>query len=131
MTNMPKGTVINCFMKKVTVYIKSDVNSLKFHCKSKDDDLGDVTRNAGEGYEIHFCLNFWRSTLFFCHFYLGSKQRVVDVFATKRKHDPNYCFTTTYSPRINCYWLIKEDGFYVAKFDNPGPDDWFKKFDWE
>ncbi|KAK1436192.1 hypothetical protein QVD17_01970 [Tagetes erecta] len=131
MMNMRKGTISNCFMKPVTVYIKSDVNNLRFHCKSKDDDLGEVRRNAGEEYDIHFCLNIWRSTLYFCHFYLGWKQRVMDVFATKNKHDPDYCFSTAYSATVDCYWLIREDGFYVAKFKNPGPNDWLKKFDWE
>ncbi|KAM0013923.1 putative plant self-incompatibility S1 [Helianthus debilis subsp. tardiflorus] len=120
-----------CLMKRFIVHIESDVNNLRFHCKSKDDDLGIVIRNAGEEYDINFCINFARSTLYFCHFYWESNQKVFNVFATKAKHNPDYCFGGPWDAKVNCYWLVKDDGFYVAKFDNPGPDDWVKRYDWE
>ncbi|KAL4591030.1 hypothetical protein LXL04_003978 [Taraxacum kok-saghyz] len=37
-----------CVMSWYTIHIKSSVNNLVFRCQSKDDDLGEVTRNAGE-----------------------------------------------------------------------------------
>ncbi|CAI9290541.1 unnamed protein product [Lactuca saligna] len=69
-----------CVMSWYTIHIKSNVNNLEFRCQSKDDDLGMVTRNAGEIYDIKFCLNVWKSTVFFCHFYWESKQRMFEVW---------------------------------------------------
>ncbi|KAK1425521.1 hypothetical protein QVD17_20874 [Tagetes erecta] len=135
MMNMPTDEKNGCSYKKPhIVVITSRVNNLRFHCKSKDDDLGEVTRNAGEAYSINFCVNMWSSTLYFCHFYLESKQRMFDVYATVKKHDPDYCYTGQYFGKVECNWLVKEDGFYIAKYPNPGQSgslEWVKRFDWE
>ncbi|XP_071699963.1 S-protein homolog 6-like [Rutidosis leptorrhynchoides] len=120
-----------CVMKRYTIHIQSDVNDLLLHCQSKDDDLGNATRNAGESYDINFCLNIWRSTLYFCHFYSGSKQKVFDVYVTRFKKDPSYCFRTDHDTRMDCYWSVREDGFYNPASFPPEPDNWYKKFDWE
>ncbi|PWA87286.1 plant self-incompatibility S1 [Artemisia annua] len=117
--------------RRYTAHIKVDVNNLRFRCQSKDNDLGDVVRNAGEEFNIRFCLNLFKTTLFFCHFHLGSKQRTFDVFSLKNGGDPDYCFMSEHESKDDCFWLVKEDGFYAPLRNFPGPNDWVKRFDWE
>ncbi|KAK1415162.1 hypothetical protein QVD17_30934 [Tagetes erecta] len=77
MANMPKGKINGCSFNKLhIVMIDSNVSNLQLHCKSGDGDLGDVGRNAGEEFSISFCLNIWKTTLYFCHFYWEWKQKV-------------------------------------------------------
>ncbi|KAK1438151.1 hypothetical protein QVD17_03954 [Tagetes erecta] len=71
---------MNCVTKKCVVHIMSSVDNLRLHCRSKDDDLGDVTRNSGEEFDIRFCLDFLRRSRFSCNFYWESKQQEFDVY---------------------------------------------------
>ncbi|KAJ9555629.1 hypothetical protein OSB04_010243 [Centaurea solstitialis] len=111
-----------------TVHIESEVDNLEFRCQSKDDDLGNVVRNAGEDYDIKFCLNVWKSTLYFCHFYWEGKQQVFDVFSHGALSD-KICFGRVHGFKNDCYWSVREDGFYIPKsnIDSPYPLDWLKK----
>ncbi|KAI3688372.1 hypothetical protein L1987_82084 [Smallanthus sonchifolius] len=120
----------SCITSGFTVHIESDVNNLMLHCQSKDDDLGEVHRNAGGEFDIKFCMNAWRTTLYFCHFYWQSKQRVFNVFALEHKQVPEYCYTKTFW-RSHCYWKVKADGFYVPTGNDSDPTTgWVKKYDW-
>ncbi|KAI3523662.1 hypothetical protein L1887_01954 [Cichorium endivia] len=118
-----------CVMSWYTIHIESNVNNLVFRCQSKDDDLGSVTRNAGEMYEIKFCLNVWKSTVFFCHFYWESKQLMFEVFRQgKTSHE--YCFSRVHGFKNDCYWMVRDDGFYIPQSSNP-PGNWVKKYYWQ
>ncbi|KAK1424049.1 hypothetical protein QVD17_19360 [Tagetes erecta] len=121
---------INCVTYKGIVHIMSRVNNLRFHCHSKDDDLGDVTRNAGEEYQIRFCLDFFGRSRFRCHFYLESKQQDFNVYteAPLTETQP-YCYRGDYD--MDCYWKVEEDGFYYPKTFRPELGDWVKKYSWE
>ncbi|GER25020.1 plant self-incompatibility protein S1 family [Striga asiatica] len=93
--------------------------SLTFRCQSKDNDLGYHTLNFRQKYHWEFKLNFWGSTLFFCHFYWNGKQQVFDVFNGRKDH-----FTV-----IN--WVVKEDGFYkVVGKVNWEDKDLVKAYSW-
>ncbi|KAK1436191.1 hypothetical protein QVD17_01969 [Tagetes erecta] len=134
MMNMPKGKINGCLYNKLhIVMIDSRVNNLRLHCKSGDDDLGDVWRNAGEEFSISFCLNIWKTTLYFCHFYWESKQKVFDVYAMERGNDPDYCYTSQFFGQVECRWMVKDDGFYIARYPGPGQTSltWIKRFDWD
>ncbi|GJW07983.1 hypothetical protein Tco_1570406 [Tanacetum coccineum] len=85
--------------------IEVDVNNFRFRCQSKDNDLGNVGRNAGEALDIKFCLN--------------------------NKSDPDYCFRNEHESKDDRLWLVKEDGFYAPLKYFPGPNDWVKRFDRE
>ncbi|GFQ03566.1 hypothetical protein PHJA_002500400 [Phtheirospermum japonicum] len=138
--NISQILVGACTSAFVTVYVVNNLppNSLlNLHCQSKDDDLGDhtlavnqvfnwsfyddlgnKTLRVNENFHWTFCQNFFGRTLFFCHFYWGSKQRVFTVFKTNP-------FKGSY---VTHYWLAKKDGFY---FSNDNVTQTFtKKYDW-
>ncbi|KAK2985182.1 hypothetical protein RJ640_010471 [Escallonia rubra] len=56
---------------------------LTIRCQSKDDDLGYHTLYAGDDFHWHFRSNAIGTTLYFCHFWWDSKQKVFDVFNMK------------------------------------------------
>lgn len=93
------------------VHIISRVpNELRLRCQSADDDLGNRTLSTGAEFKWNFRLNFFETTLFFCHFYWGSKDK---SFVTYDKNiDLKYCRET--SDQYNCYWEARPDGFYVS-----------------
>ncbi|GFQ08782.1 hypothetical protein PHJA_003022200 [Phtheirospermum japonicum] len=106
----------------ITVYVVNNLPSnsplLDLRCQSGDDDLGNKTLRVNENFHWTFCQNFFGRTLFFCHFYWGSKQRVFTVFKTNP-------FKGSY---VTHYWLAKKDGFY---FSNDNVTQTFtKKYDW-
>ncbi|KAF7132423.1 hypothetical protein RHSIM_Rhsim09G0055400 [Rhododendron simsii] len=73
---------------QITIHVISNVpdkptGHLQVHCKSGDDDLKMRTLNDGGEFNWTFFDNIIQTTLFFCHFYWGSKDRVFDVFNRK------------------------------------------------
>lgn len=115
-----------------TVRVENDINidnapPLRVHCASKDDDLGYHT--LGRSVYIHweFRENFFWSTLFFCHFWWGQKQRAFEVFNSNWHEfcdDPNGRHENNL-----CFWLVRPDGFY---FNNSLINPRFeRKFTWE
>lgn len=110
----------NAFAKN-RVYIMDGIpqGTLRVHCASKDDDLGYHDLSNGQEFMWTFSDNIWGTTLFFCHFWWGDKDKSFDV----------YNFQDFY---VNNYWLAKPDGFYYANEGGaPFPSDkWTKKYDW-
>lgn len=100
----------------VTVHIISGVQNtpkpLECHCQSKDDDLG--VHKIKMGYEFYwvFSPNILHTTLYFCHFYWGSKNVRFDVYDTNLD---NLCRKAglIIAP-YDCYWLVRPDGFYLS-----------------
>ncbi|XP_058194861.1 S-protein homolog 5-like [Rhododendron vialii] len=84
---------------------------LNLRCQSKDDDIGYHTLHTGQDLRWSFNRNFWGTTLFFCHFYWGSKTRVFNVYDSSINYD--YCLMTSKGHRT-CYWEVRPDGFYVS-----------------
>ncbi|KAH7834970.1 hypothetical protein Vadar_021519 [Vaccinium darrowii] len=114
----------NSIVEPVVVHIISRVpGSLRFHCKSKDDDLGSHTSSNGQEFKWKFIPNIFRSTLFFCHFYWNSKQQIFDVY--NKDIDPD-CDNSKVSFDFQCYWEARPDGFYLSN-DN---QTWKKRNNW-
>ncbi|XP_058195262.1 S-protein homolog 5-like [Rhododendron vialii] len=89
--------------------VPNNLMPLRAHCQSKDDDLGMHMLNNGQSFNRRFTINFWGTTLFFCHFYWGSHNTSFDVFNATIA-DRNWDF-----PRYDCYWVARPDGFYLSK----------------
>ncbi|KAM7466301.1 hypothetical protein LguiB_013863 [Lonicera macranthoides] len=102
---------------------------LVFRCQSKDDDLGYQKLLVGQEYYWKFRVNLFGTTLFFCHFYWGDKDKVFDVFKAST-HIPDCSPVDEDIPR--CYWLVKDDGFYFSnKMGDPADSfDWEKLYSW-
>ncbi|KAL3627740.1 hypothetical protein CASFOL_029103 [Castilleja foliolosa] len=100
-----------CTLKQNRIYIHvvnnlpSNSQQLKLRCQSADDDLGYHTLSINQEFEWSFCENVVGSTLFFCHLYWGSKQRVFDVFRSNM---------FVRSRHTQYYWVAKSDGIYSS-----------------
>lgn len=92
--------------------------SLKIHCASGDDDLGYHTLSTNQIFEWSFCKNFVSTTLFFCHFWSGSKDKAFKVF------DEKFFTRSTH----DAWWVAKSDGIYFSDYRQPSP--LTKKYDW-
>lgn len=73
----------NWWTPRYEVHISSSLpinsNPLKLHCKSRDDDLGDVELRTNEELKFHFNEHFLGGTLYFCHFYWGPKDTIFSM----------------------------------------------------
>jgi hypothetical protein len=99
---------------------------IRIRCQSKDKDSGLVTLHPNIELHWRFRMNIWGSTLYFCHFYTDTKDKVFDVFNEHIGYD--YCGTSL-NTNI-CNWLVKEDGFYITNKLNPIPGDLTKMYSW-
>ncbi|KAM7462282.1 hypothetical protein LguiA_030403 [Lonicera macranthoides] len=105
---------ISFFSKKeihIVNGLPDNTYSLVFRCQSKDDDLGEHQLLVGQEYYWKFRVNFFKTTLFFCHFYWGDQDNVFDVFRASTPF-PDCSPAADDTPR--CYWLVKDDGFYYS-----------------
>ncbi|KAM7462284.1 hypothetical protein LguiA_030405 [Lonicera macranthoides] len=99
---------------------------LVFRCQSKDDDLGYHQLLVGQEYYWKFRVNFFRTTLFFCHFYWENKDKIFNVFKASTAF-PDCSPVHDDPPR--CFWLVKDDGFYFSKkMVDPNSLDWEKLY---
>ncbi|KAF3621051.1 putative DNA-directed RNA polymerases II and IV subunit 5A-like [Capsicum annuum] len=101
--------------------------SIKFHCASKDNDLGWHYPKVGDDFNFHFHPKdfWWIHTLFFCHFWWGKKEAVFDVY--NRHLARSHCSAQRKGALITfCYWKVQEDGFYMG----PSLDQLEKIHDW-
>ncbi|KAI5678833.1 hypothetical protein M9H77_09783 [Catharanthus roseus] len=104
---------------KYTVHVINNLPSnqflLKIHCASGDDDLGFHDLSVNQDFNWTFNMNIFGTTLFFCHFWWSNKDKAFEVF----NHDIG-----TKNCATNCYWLVREDGFYFTDDINNGPQKW-------
>ncbi|KAI3474342.1 hypothetical protein Pfo_029174 [Paulownia fortunei] len=109
---------------KYNVYVANNLglNSqpLVVHCASKDDDLGNHTLAIRQSFNWNFCESYFERTLFFCHFWWGSKNKQFNVFSSNHKKD---CYN------FACYWEARVDGIYFS--GNYPPMSLDKKYDWD
>lgn len=77
-------------------------------CKLKDDDLRNQTLTYDGELHLHFCLNFFGKTLYFCNFWGRPQGQVFDVFNSKIAFACYECLRDG----NRCYWLVKTYGFY-------------------
>ncbi|XP_058219866.1 S-protein homolog 5-like [Rhododendron vialii] len=76
---------------------------LRFRCQSKDDDLGTHELQLSQEFSWEFQPKFFFRTLFFCHFYWGSKDRSFAVY--DKRLAQGYCTGNNLRATYNCYWL--------------------------
>lgn len=116
-----------CFSKlHVDIFnrLPSNVPSLRLRCQSKDNDLGYHDLAVNQMYSFKFMMNFWGTTLFFCHFWWGGKQAVFNVFDFDIEGEVGALDSYVYEAR--------PDGFYFWRMD-PFTDKffWQKVKNWE
>lgn len=106
----------------VTNKLPQNSAKLKIHCQSKNNDLGFHTLASEQDFHWSFCENLLPNTLFFCHFWWGSKKQTsLQVFNSEWKEN---CYTGY------CYWQARADGIYMSKVSTDLNS--FKKFkDWQ
>lgn len=81
---------------------------LVIHCASKDDDFGFHTLKRQETFSFTFKRNIFGRTLYFCHFWWGSKNVFIDVFK-------GYSCRNKASQVISeCDYSAREDGIYLS-----------------
>ncbi|KAK9913692.1 hypothetical protein M0R45_037502 [Rubus argutus] len=89
----PRHTVV-----KIRNLLKDDAVSLKLHCQSKDDDLGEHSLASRESYSFEFRTNIMKTTLFFCRFEFENRVQYFDIFRNSRDDCKS------------CFWDIVEEG---------------------
>ncbi|XP_059310636.1 S-protein homolog 5-like [Lycium ferocissimum] len=117
------------FNPKFTVVIRNNLpensDKLEFRVQSGDDDFGLRPLDVNKEFNFSFHWSTWGDTLFFSHFYWGSKQQILDVF----NKDLPCAFKYEHGL---CLWVVKESGFYLAVNTlNPSPQDLHNKGGWE
>lgn len=95
--------------------LSSDSPQLKIHCQSKNDDLGDHYPVVNEDFNWSFCHDVFGQTLYFCHFWWDSKDKVFDVFDNRY-----YCVDNPDRPNLTniCKWEVRFDGFYLQQYND-------------
>ncbi|KAL7144086.1 hypothetical protein ABFS83_08G235100 [Erythranthe nasuta] len=83
--------------------------ALKIHCASKDTDFGIHVFQPNQEFYWTFCMNFWATTMYFCHFWWGAKDTSFEVF----NMDLTLVCDSMYLPLQKCKWYVKEKGFYL------------------
>ncbi|ESQ54813.1 hypothetical protein EUTSA_v10027201mg [Eutrema salsugineum] len=89
----------------ISVDIINDIGpnvQLGLHCKSKNKDLGSQSLTFHQHYGFRESLNFWGTTLFFCHFQWGNQSKWFDIFVVAR--DLKTC------EGHPCVWSIRPSG---------------------
>ena len=108
------------------VYIFNNLNrdTLRLHCASKDDDLGNHVLPINGNFHFGFKMNFFASTLFWCGFNFSPVNHggSYDVFWAGQK------FIAACGPDRNCTWSARNDGLYLYDYTFPG---YLKHYTWK
>ncbi|KAG2674295.1 hypothetical protein I3843_13G112600 [Carya illinoinensis] len=79
-----------------------DGRSMNIHCRSKDNDVGNVVLEDGFETEWSFSVNFWGTTLFYCNVrWDNSSWYHFDAYSDDRDH--KRCHS-------ECRWMISNEG---------------------
>lgn len=94
-------------------HVPNDPTPLRAHCQSKDDDFGMHTIYNGKEFYWKFNNNFLFTTLYWCDFHWGSKQRSMAVY-DRRLYDictggGLFFLNLPY----DCFWDVRPDGFFL------------------
>lgn len=117
---------VNCFASffKYTIHTVNNLPPgsapLVAHCQSKNDDFGNKTLAIGQDFNFSFC-SIPRTTLYFCHFWWGNKNKAFDAYKAKWAEEP--------CAGHHCYWAAKDDGIYFSGYYPP--EELIKAYNWE
>ncbi|GFP79618.1 hypothetical protein PHJA_000105300 [Phtheirospermum japonicum] len=89
---------------RIFVYPETNI-PLKIHCASKETELWFYNVSQSKNAYWDVCMNIWRTTMFFCHFWWGDKQAVFEVF--------NYKISETCQTN-HCLWIVGADGIALV-----------------
>ncbi|KAG5588363.1 hypothetical protein H5410_048797, partial [Solanum commersonii] len=101
---------------EIHVINKLPINTpqLKVHCASKDDEIANKYVAINEDLHWSFCESFSLSTLYFCNFWWGPKNKSITVF-----DDVIFCIHHgLYENLLHyCKWEVRQDGFYLEMYN--------------
>ncbi|KAI3775270.1 hypothetical protein L1987_49841 [Smallanthus sonchifolius] len=118
-----------CLFSYWTVFIYNGIQDpITVHVQSGDDDLGNHTLALNNNENWSFCEGATFGTLFYAHFYWNSKTVLFDVFDADTSE--KYCAKWKFRKERRCFWLVREDGFYLGAQLNHFPEGWTKLHDW-
>lgn len=89
--------------------INETSSQLVVHCKSGDNDLGNVYLEQHGDYYFHFGQNILGTTFFYCQFSWGGFSKVVAVWKGKSYVDRLDC-----QVQGPCVWKVNASGFFWA-----------------
>ncbi|KAJ0571418.1 putative plant self-incompatibility S1 [Helianthus annuus] len=116
-----------CMFSYWTIFIYNEIKDpIRVHVQSGDDDLGNRTLALNNNENWSFCDTF--KTLFYAHFYWNSRTAFFNVYDTDTSE--KYCTKWGFRKPRRCFWLVREDGFYVGEHLNPFPQGWTKLHNW-
>uniref|UniRef100_A0A3Q7I985 S-protein homolog n=1 Tax=Solanum lycopersicum TaxID=4081 RepID=A0A3Q7I985_SOLLC len=89
-------------------------------CISSDNvDLGGRALQERDEFSWSVKSTFWKNTKFLCTMKFDNQRRSFQAF--QRRRDIQRCY-----PTRECFWLVKEDGFYYSNDEIY----WRKDFNW-
>ncbi|KAL3620184.1 hypothetical protein CASFOL_035096 [Castilleja foliolosa] len=117
--NISQTFVIACYgnrrgYRHTTIVIvnklPTNADLLEYRCQSKNHDFGLRNLWMNQSYDWSFCPSVFGRTLYFCHFYWGSKHKAFDVFTSKLARNTG---------SKDFYWIAKSDGIYLDYHSTP------------
>lgn len=99
--------------------IRSNSEQVIVRCQSADNDLGEHYLNKGDDFHWHFRVNFFRSTLFFCHVKMGENEKFFNAF------NVGY-ISSTCEDTSTCFWAVRDEGIFFS-CDN---ENYSKAYQW-
>ncbi|KAL7104536.1 hypothetical protein ACP275_08G251500 [Erythranthe tilingii] len=103
--------IIPVYQVHVVNNLPSKSAPLKIHCASKDTDFGFHTLLPNEEFHWKFCVNFWWTTMYFCHFWWGEKDIAFEVYNYDLSYNCDYEEEELHGV---CRWSVRKDGFYFG-----------------
>ncbi|GFP79621.1 hypothetical protein PHJA_000105600 [Phtheirospermum japonicum] len=101
------GEYILRIHNRIFVYPETNI-PLKVHCASKDREIGYHTVSQSKDIFWGLCMNIWRSTMYFCHFWWGNKEAAFEVFNNK--------IARKCSGDLFCLWVVRADGIALTDY---------------
>lgn len=97
---------------------------INVHAKNRNEsDFGNKTLVFNEDFNWKF--GAYSNTYYMMEIWWNSKY---EIFGVYDHHVVSKCFNGNVFVVQKCFWLIRPDGFYLSKENNPFPDKWdFKK----
>ncbi|KAL4581143.1 hypothetical protein LXL04_017352 [Taraxacum kok-saghyz] len=120
-----------CWLGWWSVFIYDAINDpipITVHVQSKEDDLGNHTLAYNDNTNWKFCVSSGARTRFYAHFYWKSRTAFFDVYDYDTAE--TYCAGSNTFKQQNCFWSVRDNGFYISRHNNPFPEGWTKLHDW-